>query len=393
MGKEFYMGQKFYWGKISLGVKALFSFLALFGFLALIFGGQAIAAEIVRIGVMAPTTGAWATEGQDMVKVVDILAQRINAKGGIKGTLVQLEIGDDGGTPKTAALAAQRLITSGVVAVVGTYGSAVTEAAQDIYDEAGVVQVATGSTSIRLTEKGLKRFFRTCPRDDEQGRVLAEKAKSLGFVKPAIVHDNTSYAKGLADETREVLKKLGITEVYFDAINPGERDFAVALSKIRAAGPDVVIFTGYYPEAAMILRQKKDLGWNIPIIGGDATNNQTLVEIAGAEAAAGYYFVSPPGPLDMKGAGAEEFFKEYQAKHKNLPSSVWAVLAGDAFNVIAKAIEEIGTNPANIADYLHKGLKGYEGFSGAISFNDKGDRIGEVYRLYQVDAKGAFVLK
>jgi branched-chain amino acid transport system substrate-binding protein len=351
------------------------------------------AADIVKIGVMAPTTGPWATEGQDMVKVIEILTEKVNSSGSLKGSAVRLVIGDDGGNPKTAALAAQRLVTSGVLAVVGTYGSAVTEASQDIYDEAGVVQVATGSTSIRLSEKGLKRFFRTCPRDDEQGRVLAAKVKSLGFTRPAIVHDNTSYARGLADETRDILRKAGQKEVYFDAINPGERDFAVVLSKIKAKDPDVIIFTGYYPEAALILRQKAGLGWNVPIIGGDATNNRSLVELAGQAAAAGYYFVSPPGPGDMKSAAAQDFFKVYEGKNGGLPSSVWSVLAGDAFSVIMDAVINGAEDSAAVATYLHNTLKDYPGLSGAISFNEKGDRVGEVYRLYRVDDKGQFVLQ
>jgi branched-chain amino acid transport system substrate-binding protein len=354
---------------------------------------QAQAQGSVKIGIMAPTTGPWATEGQDMVKVIEILAEDINAKGGLNGLKVELEIGDDGGSPKTAALAAQRLVTSAIVAVVGTYGSSVTEASQDIYDEAGVVQIATGSTSIRLSEKGLKRFFRTCPRDDEQGRVLADKVKELGFKKPAIVHDNTSYAKGLADETRAIFKNEGLTEVYFDAIIPGDRDFAVALSKIKAQNPDIIVFTGYYPEAGMILRQKKDLGWDVPMVGGDATNNRALVEIAGAEAASGYYFVSPPGPDDMNSPAAVKLFEVYRSKYKELPGSVWSVLAGDAFNVIAEAVTKVGSDSGKIAQYLHTNLKNYEGLSGQISFNEKGDRIGEVYRLYRVDPQGKFVLQ
>ncbi|MDR1395323.1 MAG: branched-chain amino acid ABC transporter substrate-binding protein [Deltaproteobacteria bacterium] len=351
------------------------------------------AADTVKIGIMAPTTGPWASEGQDMVRVIEILTEQINEQGGLNGLKVELEIGDDGGSPKTAALAAQRLITSQVSAVVGTYGSAVTEASQDIFDEAGIVQIATGSTSIRLTEKNLPRFFRTCPRDDEQGRVLANNIKELGFSKPAVIHDNTSYAKGLADETRAIFPSLGIKEVFYDAIIPGDRDFAVTLSKIRAADPDIIVFTGYYPEAAMILRQKREQGWAIPMIGGDATNNASLVEIAGKEAADGYYFVSPPGPGDLKSPEAIKLFEIYRQRHRQLPSSVWSVLAGDAFNVITEAVSKAGSDPARIADYLHKTLKDYPGLTGPISFNEKGDRIGEVYRLYRADSEGAFVLQ
>ncbi|MDR2612105.1 MAG: branched-chain amino acid ABC transporter substrate-binding protein [Deltaproteobacteria bacterium] len=347
----------------------------------------------VKIGLMGPITGQWASEGQDMLNVVQILADELNASGGINGRKVEIVVGDDGGNPKTATLAAQRLISEGVSAVVGTYGSSVTAAVQDIYDEAGVVQVATGSTSIALSEKGLKLFFRTCPRDDEQGRFLAATVKDLGFKRAAIVHDNTSYAKGLADETRAIFRDSGVEEAFFDAITPGDRDYTATITKIRAADPDVIVFTGYYPEAGLILRQKREMNWDVPMIGGDATNNVALVEGAGEEAAAGYYFVSPPGPGDIKGEKARRLLEAFRIRYDALPSSVWAVLAGDAFGVIAEGMKAAGTDGPAIAEYLHSGLQGYEGLTGPISFNEKGDRIGDVYSLYQVDAAGRFVLK
>jgi branched-chain amino acid transport system substrate-binding protein len=374
-------------------LKCTLAALMAFGAALLFLPGLSRAADPVKIGVMGPTTGAWASEGQDMVKVVRLLADEINAAGGINGSPVEIVIGDDGGNPKTAALAAQRLVASGVVAVVGTYGSNVTEASQDIYDEAGVIQVATGSTSVRLSEKGLKRFFRTCPRDDEQGRVLAANVKALGFKKVALVHDNSSYAKGLADEARAIFRADGLEEAFYDAITTGDRDFTVTLTKIKAANPDVIVFTGYYPELGMILRQKKEMGWDVAVIGGDATNNVALVEMAGPEAAAGYYFVSPPGPSDIKSEAADKLLGAYRQLHGNLPGSVWAVLAGDAFGVIVEAARNVGPDAEKMAAYLHDGLKDYQGLTGPISFNEKGDRLGEVYRLYRVADDGQFVLQ
>src|SRR5512138_2056355 len=155
---------------------------------AVAFGSTANAQ--VRIGLMAPLTGAWASEGQEMKRNVELLAAEQNAKGGIGGKQVEVVVEDDGGDPRTASLAAQRLTTKGVVAVIGTYGSAVTEASQNIFDEAGIVQVANGSTAVRLTEKKLKYFFRTCPRDDEQGKVGAATVQKLGAKRIAILHDN-----------------------------------------------------------------------------------------------------------------------------------------------------------------------------------------------------------
>ncbi|HCK80980.1 MAG TPA: branched-chain amino acid ABC transporter substrate-binding protein [Candidatus Competibacter sp.] len=352
------------------------------------------AADTVKIGLMAPLTGSWASEGQGMKKIVELLAEQQNAKGGVSGKKIEVVTEDDGGDPRTASLAAQRLTTQGVAAVVGTYGSSVTEASQTIYDEAGIPQIANGSTAIRLTEKGFKRFFRTAPRDDEQGRMAAQTIGKLGFKKVAILHDSTSYAKGLADESNALLKKKGTEVVFFDALTPGERDYTTILTKLKGANPDVVLFTGYFPEAGLLLRQKKDMNWKVPFIGGDATNNADLVKIAGQEAAEGYYFLSPPQPQDLDTADAKNFLTDYQKKYNELPPSIWAVLAGDGFRVMVAGIAGAkSTDGDKIAGYLHKDLKNFSGLSGPISFDAKGDREGEVYRVYKVDGAGKFVLQ
>ena len=357
-------------------------------------GGAAQSAETVKIGLMAPLTGSWASEGQGMKNIVALLAEQQNAKGGVLGKPIEVITEDDGGDPRTASLAAQRLTTKGVVAVVGTYGSSVTEASQAIYDEAKIPQIANGSTAIRLTEKGFKHFFRTAPRDDEQGRMAAQTIGKLGFKKVAILHDSTSYAKGLADEANALLKKQGVDVVFFDALTPKESDYTAILTKLKGANPDVVLFTGYYPEAGQLLRQKKGMNWKTPFIGGDATNNADLVKIAGKEAAEGFYFLSPPQPQDLDTPEAKAFLTDYQKKYNELPPSIWAVLAGDGFRVAVAGIAGAkSTDGDKVADYLHTRLKNYSGLSGPISFDAKGDREGDVYRVYKVDAEGKFVLQ
>ena len=356
-------------------------------------GGMAQAADTVKIGLMAPLTGSWASEGQGMKKIVELLAEQQNAKGGALGKQIEVVTEDDGGDPRTASLAAQRLTTKGVAAVVGTYGSSVTEASQAIYDEAKIPQIANGSTAIRLTEKGFKHFFRTAPRDDEQGRMAAQTIGKLGFKKVAILHDSTSYAKGLADEANALLKKKGTDVVFFDALTPKENDYTAILTKLKGANPDVVLFTGYYPEAGLLLKQKKGMNWNVPFIGGDATNNVDLVKIAG-KAAEGFYFLSPPQPQDLDTADAKAFLADYQKKYNELPPSIWAVLAGDGFRVAVAGIAGAkSADGGKVADYLHKDLKNFSGLSGPISFDAKGDREGEVYRVYKVDGEGKFVMQ
>lgn len=357
----------------------------------LLMATSALAADL-KIGLMCPLTGKWAAEGQDMKNIVSLLIDQANERGGINGNKLQLVVEDDAGDPRTAALAAQKLASAGVIAVIGTYGSAVTEASQNILDEAGLVQIGTGSTSVRLTEKGLPLFFRTSPRDDAQGKSAAALIGNSEYRRIALLHDNSSYAKGLAQETRSVLEKNGVPVIFFDALTPGERDYTAILTKLKAANPDLVFYTGYYPETGMLLRQKKEMGWDVPMMGGDAANHLDLVKIAGPDAAADYFFISPPLPQDMDSEMAKSFLATYKGKYGQMPVSVWAILAGDAFKAIESALQNGAANPEEIANHLKK-MQPLNGLSGNIAFDAKGDRIGEFYRTYKVDDKGTFVLQ
>jgi branched-chain amino acid transport system substrate-binding protein len=360
----------------------------------MLLGCNTAAAAAIKIGLMAPITGAYASEGQDMQKIIELMAAEINKAGGIKGSQVELVVEDDGSTPRSAATAASRLVAKGVPVVIGSYGSAITEASQDIYDEAGIVQVATGSTSIRLTGKGLKRFFRTCPRDDEQGRVAVSTLSKLGYKQVAVLHDNSAYSKGLAEEAKKLIEeKKSATIVFYDALLPGERDYSAILTKIKRAAPEVIFFTGYYPEAGLLLRQMSEMKWSVPMLGGDAANNHDLVKIAGPAAAKGYRFISPPMPSDIDTPAARAFLAAYKAKYNSSPSSIWSVIAGDAFTVLVAAIKAKGTDPAAIAEYMHKEMPAVDGLTGKIGFDDSGDRKGDLYRLYEVNDKGEFILQ
>ncbi|GLI33365.1 branched-chain amino acid ABC transporter substrate-binding protein [Desulforhabdus amnigena] len=357
--------------------------------------GTAHTAQSAKIGLMGPMTGSWASEGAEMKQVVDLLAEELNAKGGVLGAKIEVVSEDDGGDPRTAALAAQRLATQGITAVIGTYGSAVTEATQNIYNEAKIIQIANGSTAIRLSEKGLKYFFRTCPRDDEQAKVAAKTIEKLGVKKLAILHDNSTYAKGLADETKTLLEgNKDLQIVFFDALTPKEQDYTAILTKLKETKPDLVFFTGYYGEAGLLLKQKKEMNWAVPFMGGDATNNPDLVKIAGSDAAAGFYFVSAPLPKDLPTEEAKAFLAAFNKKYGHPPNSIYPVLAGDGFRVVTYAMEQTkSTDPDKIAAYLHNELKDFPGLTGKISFNDKGDRVGEVYRVYKVNTEGQFILE
>ncbi len=351
------------------------------------------AAEPIRIGLQAPITGPWAYEGEMARNSVQIVADEINKAGGLLGRPVEIVLGDDQGQPQQSALVAQRMISEKVVAVVGTYGSSVNDPAAAIYERNKLVNIAYGSTAESLTTHGRKYFFRTCFRDDRQGEFFANfAADTLKAKRIAIIHDNTTFGKGLAEAARRPILAQGKAEVvFYDAITPGERDFTAILGRMGRTNPDVVYFTGYYSEAGLIIRQMRTLGIKAPFVGGNAAVNDEFIKIAGIDIAKGALMTQEPLPTDLDYPESKAFVAEYVRRHGEAPSSPWPVYAADAFKVICAAIEATkSTNSDVLMNYLHNNLKDYPGITGPISFDAVGDREGAIYLAYEVFGEGDF---
>ena len=349
----------------------------------------------IKIGVQEALTGDWAYEGQGILNAINLLAEQVNSAGGLlDGRKVEIIPGDNKSDAKESALSAQKLINSGVIAVIGSYGSTVTEAAQRLYDEKGIVHIATASTATRLTEHGYKRFFRICSSDDRQGLCAADLiVNKLGLKKVAIIHDNTTYAKGLADWTKKYLEERGANIVFFDALTPKEKDYTAILTRVKAAQPEVWYYTGYYPEAALLVRQAADIGLKAQFMTGDASNNPEFVRLAGVEYAKGALITTPPQPADLPYPEAKKFLEDYKAKFGKYPESIWSLMGADAFRVLVEAIKQTNSDdPGKIADYLHNQLKNFPGITGPIEgFDERGERKGSTYEVYVVNDQGQIV--
>jgi branched-chain amino acid transport system substrate-binding protein len=350
--------------------------------------------NVVLIGLQAPITGEYAYEGEGFRNAVQLIVDQVNAEGGLPGgARLRLEVGDDMGKPDEASRVAQQLVSKGVKFVIGSYSSTCTEPASAIYDENGVLQITPSSTATRLSRKGYKRFFRVCFLDSRQGEYMARFAvERLGAKRVAVLHDNSTYAKGLAEVVRDHVDQLGAETVFFDALNPEDRDFSPVLTNIRGQNPDVLVFTGYHPQGGLLLKQARSLGCAFPFLAGNACNNPELVEIAGKEAAAGAYFVTEPLPSDLDYPEAQEFARDYEARYGAPPTSVWWAMAADACKVICAGIKAVGkADPDAVARYLHTEFKDFPGITGPIQgFDENGDRLGTVYLTYQVQDDGTF---
>ncbi|HUX77822.1 MAG TPA: branched-chain amino acid ABC transporter substrate-binding protein [Anaerolineae bacterium] len=349
----------------------------------------------LKIGLEGPMTGDYAYEGQGFEKAVRLLVDQTNAAGGLLGRQIELVVEDDAGDPTQAALVAQRLVDAKVVAVIGAYNSTATEPASAIYNEAGILHVTPSSTATRLTEKGYQRFFRVCFLDDRQGLFAAQFANEvLGVQTFGILHDNSTYAQGLAEHSKRYAEELGINVAFYDAINPDDTDFTPILTNIGAVGLDAIYFTGYHAQGGLLLKQSGELGLDLTWMMGNACNNPELVQIAGLANAVGTYITTEPLPKDVDYPEAKKFVTDFEAKYGQSPDSVWWMMAAEAFNVIRYAIEQTkSTDSAVLADYLHNTMKDFPGLTGPIlGWDEKGDRLGTIHLAYIIDENGELVV-
>ena len=200
----------------------------------------------------------------------------INKAGGILGQKIELEQGDDVSDPKQGVSVANKFVGDGVKFVVGHFNSGVTIPASDVYAENGILFITPSATNPKVTDRKLWDAFRTCGRDDQQGMLWAELARDkLKGKKIAVVHDKTTYGKGLADAALDNMHKFGIKEVLYEGVNTGEKDYSAIVSKIKESGADYLMWGGLHTEGGLIIRQMRDQGLKTVMISGDGiTDNE-----------------------------------------------------------------------------------------------------------------------
>ena len=216
--------------------------------LAVTLAGATAQAQI-RIATVGPMTGSYAAVGAQMKAGAEQAVADINKAGGVNGQQLVLEVGDDACDPRQAVSVANQMASRKVAVVAGHYCSGSSIPASKVYAEEGVLQISPASTNPAYTDKGSWNTFRVCGRDDQQGLVAGKYlATTFKGKKIAILHDNSAYGKGLADETKKALNANGATEALYAAYTPGERDYSAIVSRMKQAGIDVIYVGGYHTE-------------------------------------------------------------------------------------------------------------------------------------------------
>jgi branched-chain amino acid transport system substrate-binding protein len=338
---------------------------------------NAARADIV-LGVVGPVTGQYASFFDQITKGAEQAIKDINAKGGLNGEKIVLRIEDDACDPKQAVAVANKLVGANVDGVIGHFCSSSSIPASEVYSEAGVLMISPASTNPTLTDRGLKTVFRTSGRDDQQAIVAAAQIikRKLG-TKIAIIHDKSTYGKGIADGVKVGLNKGGVSEVVYDSITQGDKDFSALISKLKSENVDLVYFGGYFAEGALLVRQAREQGLKAIFMGGDGIADKEFASIAGP-AADGFLMTFYPDPRDNPGAAA--IVKEF--RDANFEPESYTLYTYAALQVYAQAVARAKSKEgAKVAAALHSGTN-FDSVLGKVAFDAKGDPNTEPFILY-----------
>jgi branched-chain amino acid transport system substrate-binding protein len=339
----------------------------------------ATAQSEILIAVAGPMTGKEATFGAQFRSGAEAAVADINAKGGVLGKKLKLQVGDDQCDPKQARAVAEQLSAAGAVFVAGHFCSSSSIPASSVYNEQGVVQISPGSTNPDFTDKRPGPFvYRVCGRDDQQGGVAgAYLAKEFADKKIAFLHDKTAYGRGIADETKKAMNAAGKQEVFFEAITAGEKDYTAIVTRLKQEGVDVVFLGGYYAEAGLIIRQMRDQGMKTILIGGDALVSSELGLLAG-DYVEGTMMTFSPDP--RKNPAAKDVVESF--KKAGVDPEGYVVYAYAAVQTWAQAAEKAGTaDAAKVVDALN--TNEFDTALGKFRFDAKGDPNLPPYVFYR----------
>ncbi len=238
----------------------------------------------IRIATAGPMTGDYAWAGESYQRAVQLAVDDLNAKGGVLGQSVELIVGDDFCDPDQAVALARKLVSDGVVFVAGHWCSHASIPASKVYEKAGILEIAPGSASAKLTDEGGPNVFRVCGRDDRQGERVADYLAAHWAGKGiAILDDGTVWGKGVADGARRRLRDLGVAVAVDEAITPGETEYSQLVAKMQAAGVEVLFLGGYHREAGLIFREAHDRSYDLRLVANSAMALEDFPMIAGPE--------------------------------------------------------------------------------------------------------------
>lgn len=330
---------------------------------------------VVKIGFVAPLTGDQAPHGEDMLNAAELAINHAKENGPIlPGFELKLVPLDDQRNPTQAVAAAKKLVSDpDVMAVIGHLNSSCTMPASAVYHQAGLLNITPVSSNPQISRQGFDTFYRTCATDDWQGPAAARYAfENLDARSVFIIDDMTTYGRGLADEFKKELQRLQVQVLGHEGISQGEKDFVPLLTKIKSMDPDLVYFAGMFPEGALLIKQRYEVGLGGRFMGGDGLNDPVLIELATPESAEGVTITTigvDVHELDT----AKKFVEAYESAYG--PIGAYSAYTYEATKIAVWAIRQAGAKDRQAVLDAMRQLKDYPGLFGPQNFDERGDSL------------------
>jgi len=362
-----------------------------FVFLVCVFvAGTAVAADTIKIGLLAPLTGPAAADGLSVQNSVKLAVERVNAEGGLLGGKVEVVSYDDRMDPKDAVALARKLIEQDKVAaiVAGSY-SAPSRAVAPIFQEEKIPAVAAYAVHPDVTKAG-NYNFRNGFLGTVEGKAAAYVAvRMLKGKKIALLVSDNDFGRELSKGFKYYIDKYGkgAASIVSEQVYPmSEKDFKAYLSKIKDQNPDVIFSSGYYFQTGPVVKQAREMGIKAHILGEEGADSPKFLEIAG-DAGEGFVIVTNLN-RDDKRPEVQKFLTTYESRYGIQPDMVGAS-AYDAFMMICDAIKRAKSVKGPDIRAALAAIKDYSGLTGMVKrFTPEGEVVKDVQ--VQIVRKGRF---
>jgi ABC-type branched-subunit amino acid transport system substrate-binding protein len=342
--------------------------------------------KVIKIATQSPLSGGQAALGEGIKNGAQLAVEQNSASLGRAGYKIELVPFDDQAKPDVGVANAKNLVTdTAILAVVGHLNSGVAIPSSEVYKDSNLVMVSPANTNPVVTERKLKNVFRVVGRDDVQGVVGAEFAKSLGVKSAYVLHDKTAYGQGVAQFFQTTALGMGFRMLGFEGTEE-KANFDPIITPIIARRPDLVYFGGIYDQAAVFFKQARAKGLRAKFLGPDGMDSSELAKIAG-NAIVNMHYTTVAGPVSVYPAAAK-FARDYKAKYGKDPEP-FAAQAYDATVIALQAIQRAATAAKGVPtrDQVTAEVaktRALKGLTGTFTFNAKGDVDPATYFVLQI---------
>lgn len=341
--------------------------------------------QVVKIGHVAPMSGAQAHYGKDNENGVRMAIEDLNTQNiviGGKKIKFEIQAEDDAADPKQGTAAAQKLCDAKVAGVVGHLNSGTTIPASKVYNDCGIPHVTGAATNPGLTKPGYKTTYRIIANDNALGAGLAfYAADALKLKKVAIIDDRTAYGQGVADVFKRTAASKGMQVVDEQYTTDKATDFMAILTAIKAKGPDAIFYGGMDAQGGAMLRQMEQLGLsNVKYFGGDGICTAEIAKIAAGAKTLNNVVCAEGGASLQKMPGGNAWKARYDAKYPG-QFQVYSPYTYDATFVLVDAMKR--ANSVDPKVYTPKLAEtNFKGVTASISFEPNGELKNPAMTLY-----------